>query len=143
MLPLAALVSLGFAPAPVPKPIKPDANKDDLKKLQGAWVRVHLTINGKPRQANCTITIRGDRLQFPVPSDAWLIHLDPSKKPKVFDYKGATPSVKDIDYRGVYRIEGDTLTICMRQGGAEKDRPHDFDANKQGLWLQVFKRKKP
>jgi hypothetical protein len=40
-------------------------------------------------------------------------------------------------------LEGDTLTICVSQDVAEKDRPTNFDPNKRGVWFQIFKRKKP
>src|SRR5262249_16818397 len=144
----AAVLSLGFAPAPLPRP---NSTKEDMKKLQGGWVRVQLTIAGRPTSDGpngCPITITGDRLQFPSAADAWTITLDARKKPKWIDYTGATPSMKGTFFRGIYRIEGDTLTICVRQKATEKDRPTDFSPGKPSKggfehWIQVYKRKKP
>jgi uncharacterized protein (TIGR03067 family) len=140
---LVAGLSLGFAPAPFPKP---DPTKEDLKDLQGAWVRVKLTIDGRPSSDGpngCPITIKGNHLQFPSPDDAWTITLDATRKPRTIVYKAASKALAGHVYRGVYRLEQDRLTLCVRHGGEEKDRPNDFDANKPGLWLQVFERKKP
>src|SRR5438876_567804 len=85
---LAALLSLAFAPAPFPRPGKRDTSESDLKKMQGAWVRVKNTFHGRSQEANDTpVTITGMRMQFPAASDAWTITLDATKKPKTIDLK--------------------------------------------------------
>ena len=145
VLPLFALVSLAFAPAPVYRP-KRDTTQADLKAIQGTWCRTSLYIGGKrdteiPGQIRIAIT--GTHLQFPTPDDAWTIALDAKKSPKLFDYRGATPHTKDIIFRGIYRLEGDTLTICCNKGAQEKDRPTKFESSGETVWLQVFERVKP
>jgi uncharacterized protein (TIGR03067 family) len=143
VLPVFALLSLAFAPAPFPKP---DSTKHDLNKLQGTWTRVSLTIGGRRHDEGLdgtTIVITGTRLQFPTPHDAWMISLNAKKSPKLFDYTGATPTVKDFVFRGIYRLEGDTLTICCNQGKEDKNRPTKFESAGGHVWLQVFKRKRP
>jgi uncharacterized protein (TIGR03067 family) len=146
-LPLLALavLMLGFAPAPFPRSDRRKSNQSDLERCQGTWVRVQLHIDGQPRNEGpngTTITITSNRLQFPVASDAWFISLDETKRPRQITYRGATDTVRRHVFRGVYRLEGDTLTICCRDG-EEKDRPLDLSATGQGIWLQVFKRRKP
>jgi uncharacterized protein (TIGR03067 family) len=124
---------VGFAPTPFPKPKKSDPSKDDLKKLQGEWVRT------------CSIIIADSRMTDTLAGkcqNTWAITLDASKMPKLLDIerKGATPPVTFV---GIYRLKGDTLTLCSRWSKAEKDRPTDFDGSKPGVWLEVFRRRRP
>src|ERR1700733_13562766 len=88
VLPLIAVLSLSFAPAPFPKPAKPESSKEDLKKMQGTWTRVSVTIQGQKveeRPGTIAIVITGTHLQFPDPLDGWTITVDAKKRPKVFD----------------------------------------------------------
>src|SRR5262249_36573297 len=62
--------------------------------------------------------------------------LHPERYPKWFDYSGdippfdprGLPSNADTVFRGIYRLEGDTLTICSIYNGREKDRPTRFES---------------
>ena len=141
-----AVLALGFAPAPFPKPPRPDGAKEELKKLEGTWLVVRRTRQGSPvpQRGVTTVVIAGDRLQFIVDGmvrTEWTITLDVTKTPRVFDRTkvGKPPGVV---LRGIYRLEGDTLTLCYRQEGTAAQRPTDFDASKPGAWLQVSTRKK-
>jgi uncharacterized protein (TIGR03067 family) len=127
---LLAGLSLAFAPAPFPRAVKPE-REDDLKKLQGAWVR-----DGD----KCLIQVTGQRVQFPSKSDAWVIRLDAKTTPRRIDFVHHQDK-KNI-FLGIYRIEGDTLTYCVRHSADEKTRPKEF-ASKDGAWLQVYRRQKP
>jgi uncharacterized protein (TIGR03067 family) len=135
---------LAFAPAPLPKPPPPDPNKADLKAMQGKWTRTLLIVDGrttrKLRGAEVTATIKGDRMVYSA-RDVWELTLDAKASPKRIDSKGAVPNVGNYLFLGVYRLEGDKLTICCReaQGGKGK-RPADFDPAQRGVWLQVFER---
>jgi uncharacterized protein (TIGR03067 family) len=136
----AAALSLAFAPAPFPRPGKRVTSESDLQRMQGTWVRVKLTIGGKPGVQNVAMTITGNRMQWPSPSDAWVIKLDPSKNPRTIDQHHANN--ENSVFRGVYRWDGDTLIICCRQNATEQTRPTDFDGSKPEVWYQVFKRQK-
>jgi uncharacterized protein (TIGR03067 family) len=136
----AAVLSLAFAPAPFPRPGKRDTNDSDLKKLQGAWVRARLTMNGRSNADSTPITITGQRMQFPVPSDAWTLTLDVTKKPKTIDAR-QIGNGRNV-FWGIYRLEGDTLTICWRHNVTEDQRPTTFDESAAGVWFQVYKRQK-
>jgi len=150
ILPVLVALYLGFAPAAGPKPDR----RSDLEKMQGTWDRTHLTIGGRLQEeppADGKIEIKGTHLQFPTPADSWTITLDPKRDPKWFDYRGNIsfakdgkfPSNTDTIYRGIYRLEGDTLTICSVRNGSEKDRPTKFKSTGGAVWLQVFKRQRP
>src|SRR5262249_4862043 len=66
--------------------------------------------------------------------------LDPTKKP------GAIDLVKEggKTLLGLYRLEGDHLTICTYGGDAGKKRPDRFASEPgSGLFLLILKREKP
>jgi uncharacterized protein (TIGR03067 family) len=132
---LLAMLSLGLAPAPLPKP---DPTKTDLKLFQGKWVRARLVIDGKPvTETVTTITITGARMQFPAAEDVWELTLDATRAPKTLESRG-----RGMTFYGLYRLEGDTLTMCCRQGMTAADRPRNFDDARAGTWVQVFQRQK-
>jgi uncharacterized protein (TIGR03067 family) len=138
LLALAAL-SLAFAPAPL---TRRDSSKEDLKKIQGEWVRVHYTINGKLTGGECWITIAGTLLRYGnnPGSDEWTISIDARKKTKMIDLVSFKDKKKT--YRGIYRLQEDTLTIYSRASPSEKDRPTRFDPSQGNLDVEVFKRRK-
>src|SRR5262245_47137700 len=93
VLPLLAVLSLAFAPVPPYRP-KPDSGKEDLKKLQGTWERVRVTIGGRVYSEvgnETTIVIADDRMNYSVagkPTNEWVFTLDGKPKPPLFDRKG-------------------------------------------------------
>jgi uncharacterized protein (TIGR03067 family) len=138
---LAASLSLAFAPAPLPKP---DTGKDDLRKMQGEWVRVRYTLAGRAVGVdNSTITIANNHLRYgSTPGvDEWILTLEYRKKPQVFDIRSLARGSRKV-FRGIYRLEGDTLTVLSRDSPAEGGRPTDFDASRPGVYAEVFHRKK-
>ena len=136
---LLAVFSLAFAPASKPK------GENELKKMQGKWSREACTIDGKSgveRPGSVTVTISGDQLTFGTPDDTWKLTLDPAAKPSSIDFR----RVKEVGHcdaiQGIYRLEGDTLTICWRVSNEDLGRPTSFDPAQTDVWVQVLKRKK-
>lgn len=144
VIPLLVVMSLGFAPAPVYR-ARPD-KRTDLEKMQGAWVRVSLTIDGKRHEeavGSVVPTINGDTLSFAAPSDKWRLTLDATKNPKRLESLQIVPA-NALGFMGIYKLEGDRLVVCWRSGKTEADRPTDFDpAAQPGVWLCVYERNKP
>jgi uncharacterized protein (TIGR03067 family) len=144
---LLAVVSLAFAPAPFPK--QGDPNKEDLKKMQGSWTTVRRTYGGKPMtgRGEMTVVISGDRVKYLVDGmvrTEWIITLDAKKQPKIFDRKKVSGAGAGQILRGVYRLEGDTLSTCYcQERGVSLERPTDLEGAKAGEWLHVMRRKKP
>jgi uncharacterized protein (TIGR03067 family) len=131
---------------------KQDAIKKELKSLQGSWVIVSLehddTRIAVPPET--TMTFREDRytLRMPMPpleglqtvEEGSVKIIEPMKKPKTFmlipDLQKETRPKGPPD---IYKVEGDTLTICEAPGA--KEQPKEFNG-KDGKKLSVWKRKK-
>jgi uncharacterized protein (TIGR03067 family) len=66
--------------------------------------------------------------------------IDPAKNPKEIDLTSASdvPGAKGLTLPGIYKLDGDTLTVC-RASGPEVKRPKEFKAG-EGVHLSVLKR---
>ncbi|MGL4551664.1 MAG: TIGR03067 domain-containing protein [Gemmataceae bacterium] len=143
IIPFLALSSLAFAPLPFPKP---DPAKDDLRKLQGEWVRVSCTIDGEAGRedpGSVKVKIDGSMMAFGSPGDTWGITLDGRKEPKHIDSRNTVRKGADSVFLGIYRLEGDTLTICWRNTVAGGVRPAGFNPHEPRVWLHTYTRKRP
>ena len=68
--------------------------------------------------------------------------IDATKKPKTIDFTYTSGFLKGKTIKGIYKIDGDDLTIC-RGLSPETDRPDEFAApTDSGLLLVVWKRSK-
>jgi uncharacterized protein (TIGR03067 family) len=143
-LPLLTLLCLAFAPAPPYRP-KPDRSKEDLQKLQGAWRRVRITIDGEAHSEvgrETTILIAEDRMKYAVvgkPTNEWVFSLDGKARPPRLDRQGIKGAANGLTYLGVYRLAGDGFVLCSREGA----RPADFGGAGAGVYVEVYERVKP
>jgi uncharacterized protein (TIGR03067 family) len=137
LLGLAASLSLAFAPAPFPRPEVPD-HRPEREKVQGTWERIRYIHEGKvfAEPVRVTVVIAGEQAIFGVgPGQTkWGLQLRPDSNPKTF-----TLTRLGTVLRGVYKLEGSTLTLCFRPDG--KQQP-DFDGAKSGVSLTFYKRVK-
>jgi uncharacterized protein (TIGR03067 family) len=145
LLPLFAILCVAFAPAPFPRVSKSGPSKDDLKALQGKWHRVRVTIGGVLRPETGkepAIVVADNRMDYTVTpnlANTWVFTLDGTTNPTRFDRKGIIGCAKGFTYLGIYRIEGDTFTLCSCDGY----RPKSFGDTRAGVFVEVFKRTKP
>jgi uncharacterized protein (TIGR03067 family) len=125
-----------------------DAAKEDQEKLQGRWTVIRGEDSGEqlPEQRikDSDVVIRGDRIR--VKSDRepreMAFKLAPTKNPKTIDMTIMEGPEKGKTAYGIYRLEGDVLTIAFAPVG--KERPKNFET-KQGSkeMMFVMKREKP
>jgi uncharacterized protein (TIGR03067 family) len=136
---LIAAVLLALAPTRVD-----DQAKKDREMLQGEWTLVSGERNGEPIPEDLVKslkrTIKGDT--FTVTRDdqplaKGTFTLDPSKKPKAYDFK---LEGMDNTMHGIYELESDTFKLCY---ATEGDRPKEFAAPaSSGHTFAIWKRAK-
>ena len=108
----------------------------DLDHFQGPWKVVKLTFNGRSAPAEVVekgkyvfkknkLTIRESETS----RQECEFTLNPDQDPKTIDIVGSDGPAKGKKMLGIYRIKGDTLTLCLGE-----ERPKEFsDADKAGL----------
>lgn len=113
---------------------KEDAAKKDLDKLQGTWKMASLEVDGKTvpedKLKSSTLTIKGDKYIISVNDKTYetQLTLDATEKPKTIDMKFLDGANKDKTALGIYKIDGETFTMCRALNPGQA-RPQDF-----GTW---------
>lgn len=118
----------------------------DIQAMQGNWEMTSWQINGAE-----LIRKKGQKVKATIAGNRYV--LDPRKGDRALDARfkiDASRSPKQIDFlddqgkveiKGIYKIEGDVLTICWLD---ENNRPTDFvTRDRPGYRLFVLKRVKP
>jgi RNA polymerase sigma factor (sigma-70 family) len=100
----------------------------DKDQLQGSWVVLSALEDGREsvRPKGHRITFEGDH--FAIEAGAEMkgsFKLDPSTKPQVMDLKMTEGPEKGQTVKGIYKFQGNDLTICFAKPGAT-DRPMEF-----------------
>ena len=122
-----------------------DAAEEYLKKLQGEWVLVSFKKEGEDLPAKAIeatrLTVKGEQWLYKSDIGEWstTFKIDPSKTPKTIDMTIGTGKTARRQ-RGIYKIDGDTLTICRAAGRGDEERPKEFPGDHKGLVLIVWKR---
>jgi len=138
---VAALVSVGFAPVPPPKPRKVPTAEEELKRLQGTWeVAEHFIGDGqvKVRERETTFAFQGAGLSCYSRGSArssWSVALRPEKSPRAMDLRDGEGKF----WPGAYGLEGDRLTVSLSYSAREEDRPTNLKPGR-GHLVFVLKR---
>jgi len=113
--------------------------QNDLAKLQGAWTLAGLHMDGRDLPAGGGIKIEGDCFKTAGMGAEYSgrVEIDDAKKPARFDLVFTDrPEAGNRNF-GIYRLNGDSWTLCLNTTG--KSRPRAFAARAgSGNALEVF-----
>jgi len=123
----------------------------DLDKLQGSWRLIGLEAQGQKAPAGdvaknpITLTFTGDRYVEKLRGETveeGTIKLHPERSPRQLDIRIGTGDDKGKTQLGIYKLEGDTLTVAIAPPGST-DRPAAFTTDAGSKFgVQVFRREK-
>jgi uncharacterized protein (TIGR03067 family) len=120
------------------------------KRLQGAWTATKAERDGKSADdvVGHRLSFTGNRFQIlsrdGKPLYAGTVRVDPGAKPAAFDFEHTEGALKGKVWKGIYALDGDTLTTCDNAPDLDKPRPAAFEAKRgSGYILITFQRAKP
>jgi uncharacterized protein (TIGR03067 family) len=146
--PTLAMCSLLLTAWLVPSLVHP-AQKGQ-KNLHGTWTATKAERNGKEADDVVGHRLSFTRNRFQIQSKerkllyAGFVRMSPNAKPAAIDFEHTEGALKKKVWKGIYKLDGDTLTICDNAPDLKKGRPTAFEAKSgSGHVLITFKRTKP
>jgi uncharacterized protein (TIGR03067 family) len=112
-------------------------DKDDAKKMEGAWKVETWEQGGVALPAEglegATWTVKGDKYTFAMGGNVeeGSLKLDPAKKPATIDLDIKAGNCKGQTQAGIYKFDGDTMTFCFNRPGGT-GRPTEFKSTEEG-----------
>jgi uncharacterized protein (TIGR03067 family) len=122
------------------------ASEQDRGELRGRWTAVRAEQDGREAAdiVGHLLVIEDGRFRIQEKGETiyeGTLGLDQSASPGAIDFRHTGYSPRGKTWRGIYKIDGDTLTICDNAGDMQKSRPMSFDTRPDsGRVLVVFKR---
>ena len=120
------------------------------EKLQGAWTATKAVRDGKAADdiVGHRLSFTGDRFQLRSrdgkPLYEGTFRVDTAKKPPTFDFTHTGGALRGMTLKGIYALDGDTLTTCDNGPDPGKGRPAAFEAKAGSGYIAItFKRPKP
>ena len=138
------ILGTGFLPAFA------QPTEETQKKLQGTWTATKAERDGKAADdvVGHRLSFTGDRFQIRSKDGKTLyegaFRVDAKAKPAAIDFEHTNGGLKGKSWKGIYALDGDTLTTCDNAPDLDKGRPAAFEAKTgSGHVLITFKRAKP
>jgi uncharacterized protein (TIGR03067 family) len=120
------------------------------KKLQATWAATTAERDGKAADdvVGRRLSFTGNRFKIQSKDGkalfAGTVRVDPSAKPAAIDFEHREVVLKGKVWKGIFALDGDTLTICDNAPNLDVGRPTAFEAKSgSGYVLITFKRAKP
>jgi uncharacterized protein (TIGR03067 family) len=120
------------------------------KNLQGSWTATRAERDGKAADDDVghRLSFTGNHFQIQSKDGKLLyagtVREDPSAKPAAIDFEHTEGALKGKTWKGIYALDGDTLTTCDNAPNLDKGRPTMFEAKSgSGYVLITFKRAQP
>jgi uncharacterized protein (TIGR03067 family) len=149
------VLALTIVLAALATPVLVGADSDDdvrkeLEALQGKWKTVAVEAAGKPFSKDeipaFTIVVAADGKSMghtPQEEFRFTMTVNPRKIPKTIENLHESGQQKGKRQYGIYKLEGDSFTVCMtRPGSPEDSRPKDFTTKNTTNVVFVFERVK-
>jgi uncharacterized protein (TIGR03067 family) len=141
-------VTLGLCAGLLTAAPGPKEDKDEIKKFEGDWTFVSWEHSGQklPNEV-LEITkwsVKDGKYKFEMGEneEEGTIKIDAGKKPATLDFDITSGNDKGKKQAGIYKIDGDTMTICLARPGDDK-RPTEFKSTEEdGNILVTIKKKK-
>ena len=115
--------------------------------LQGNWTAEKAVRDGQAAGdvVGNRLSLTGDRFEIRSRNGELLysgtFKASPSAKPAAIDFEHTAGALKGKAWRGIYDVEGDTLTTCDNAPNLARGRPASFEAGKgSGYVLITFRR---
>jgi len=125
--------------APTLKETKEDKEKADLKKLDGEWKIESWVQFGQQVPMDASWNFKGDKYTLDQGNgnvEEGTIKLDVDKKPPFMDLDISAGNCKGKLQVGIYKVDGDTLTVCFAWPDA-KERPTEFESTEKNRAILI------
>ena len=119
------------------------------KQLDGTWIATAAERDGSPASdvVGHRLSISGDQFQISKDGKSFYegkTRSDPTAKPAMIDFEHTQGLAKGNTWKGIYALDGGTLTICDNAQNLDAPRPTAFEAKVgSGYDLVIFNKAKP